>query len=232
MPTSRPWAISTLPGRAVTIIASDGEGPFVGQSLSISVNAPPVITAPSTLTVAPNVVTAISGIKILDPDGLLGNEVFSVDLTDSSGRLSFTAAAFGSNATFNETGPNHLTISGTLADVNFDLLSAITYFNATSGSDSIDVAVSDGRGGSDDRHVDVTINTPPVISAPALLTVTPNVASAITGIGISDTDAGLKDETVTVSLFDTLRQLSATGIRDERIGHEREPALSQARSIR
>src|SRR5205823_477757 len=108
--------------------------------------------------------------------------------------------ASGGGGTINGSGTPHLTIAGTLAQVNADLSTLTEQENGTN-SDSIDVATSDGRGGSDDHKIAVTVtvtNAPPVTTVPGSQVVQQGQPTAISGISVADADAVNAGETITV----------------------------------
>src|SRR5207253_6057229 len=81
------------------------------------------------------------------------NETISIVLSDTNGLLS----ASGSGIT--GSGTNRLTISGALSTVNSDL-STLTFFDSGASTDSINIATSDGRGGTDNQLIAVTVFSP------------------------------------------------------------------------
>ncbi|MCC6917556.1 MAG: VCBS repeat-containing protein [Alphaproteobacteria bacterium] len=80
-----------------------------------------------------------------------------------------------------------------------------------SGATSFTYTVSDGNGGIDTATVNMTVsavNDAPVVTAPASISVTEDVASFVTGISFADVDAGSASVTATLSV--ATGQLSAT----------------------
>ncbi|GAH53205.1 unnamed protein product, partial [marine sediment metagenome] len=82
----------------------------------------------------------------------------------------------GGGASITGSGTQQLIISGGLGQVNA-ALATLSFLSNSVGPDQIDVATSDGRGGSDDHKIAVTVtpgtNVPFSIIAPS---------SAITGV--------------------------------------------------
>ncbi len=177
-------------------LVSDGHA---GTDIIITgVDHPPNTSVPGAQAIFTNETTPIPGIRIADADAFAANEFFTVTLTDTVGRLSVLGGL--------ETGldTNHLTIFGSLELVNLEL-ATLTYFAGATGSDSIDIVAKDGRGGSDSHSIGVTVaafNAPPVTTVPGPQTISPNVVSKITGVGVADADAVSAAETITVKLTD------------------------------
>ena len=91
-------------------------------------------------------------------------------------------------------------------------LATLTYLNNSPFDDTIDVAVSDGRGGTDHREISVGDNVAPVITSPDALTFTSSVGGSITNVvNVSDSDALIANELFHVTLSDNIGQLSASG---------------------
>ena len=100
----------------ITINASDSRGgTAIPQSIVIGVNAPPVIVAPSSVTVKQGQASAVEGVKVSDADAVSANEKITVSLSDTYGLLSATTHTVGGGGTISGNGTTNLTISGTLA---------------------------------------------------------------------------------------------------------------------
>ncbi|MFX5521944.1 hypothetical protein ABTD78_22005, partial [Acinetobacter baumannii] len=84
-----------------------------------------------------------------------------------------------------------------------------TFLGSSAGPDQIDVATSDGRGGSDDHKIAVNVvaNQPPVTTVPASEIASTNTPLVFTGfdqISVADPDAQSgAGENMTVVLTDT-----------------------------
>ena len=123
-------------------------------------------------------------LSIADPSA--GNSSLTVEVSDSSGTLSDTAAGAG---TVSGSGSNQLTLTGDLADINTMLVSLI-YAAASAGSDTVDVQVADVANHVASQNINVTIETVPltaaVINAPSSAMLIDGVPTAVGGISISD----------------------------------------------
>jgi hypothetical protein len=194
---------------SIVVNASDNRGGTApAQTIAVSVNAPPVISAPASALVQQGVATAVTGVSVSDTDAGSANETITVTLADTAGLLSATTNAVGGGGTISNAGTTSLTITGTLAQVNADLT---TLTEQATAADSIVVNASDNRGGTAPAQtIAVSVNAPPAITAPASALVQQGVATAVNGVSVSDTDAGSANETITVTLADTVGLLSAT----------------------
>jgi len=159
------YLTSTLASDTITVHAQDNFGFGSSGQIAVTINAPPHATAPSNATVTQSVRTAIAGIGVTDSDG--SQENFSVTLAASNGGI-LSATTSGGGGKISGAGTSHLTISGTLGQVDADL-ATLTYFNTRSGSGTIDMLTNDGRGGSDDHQIAVTINPPIQLPPPPKL---------------------------------------------------------------
>jgi hypothetical protein len=136
------------PTDKITINASDSRGAnAVPQSIAVNVNAPPVISAPDSITVQQGHALRIDEVGVSDVDAASVNERITVSLTDSYGLLSATPHAAGGGGTISGDSTTRLTIAGTLAQVNADL-TTLTDKETSSKPDKIVVNASDDRGGS------------------------------------------------------------------------------------
>ena len=114
-------------------------------------NGSPAITVPGPQTIAVNTATTISGIS-LSESGNTSGETFTVTLADAYGVLSATGGTWDS---FEHT----LTISGTLSQVNSDLVS-LTDKDSTTRSDTIYVNACDSFGdGAAQESIAVTVSS-------------------------------------------------------------------------
>ena len=166
-----------------TITASviDGRGGSAGpDQLAVSVNAPALITAPTTAAASLSGAVAITGVSIADADASSASETVTVTLSDTSGDLAATA----SGAAVTGSGTTHLSIAGTLAQVNA-ALGTLTDTATQAGGDTINITSDDGRGGGRTAAIATTTNAamPPVITA-RLQVVGNNIESPIDGISV------------------------------------------------
>jgi hypothetical protein len=180
-----------------------------GTFVVVSADQAPVTTAPATLFDNAGVTAALAGLSVADGDALAYNETTTVVLSDATGLLSATASA---GATVAGAGTTSLTLSGSLAAVNTELAS-LTYTGASSNApqtDTIDVATNDGRGGSDDHKITVTVDQPPATTVPGSQKIVTGIVTPIAGLSVADPDAVSLGQTITVTLSDAVGLLSAT----------------------
>ena len=151
---------------------------------------------------------AIAGVSITESPTTTG-ETFTVILSDGAGVLSANTSATGGGGSITPSNSGKtLTIAGTLSQVNADL-TTLADTDATTASDAISVTASDSTGGSaGPTSIAVTVNGAPSISAPASATVAQNVATAISGLSVSET-GNTSGETFTVVVSDSSGVLSA-----------------------
>ncbi|WP_173945398.1 VCBS domain-containing protein [Microvirga terrae] len=209
--------------RTLTVSINDNGNAGSGGSLSdtksvaltiAAVNDAPVVTVPGSITVMEDAASALTGISFWDVDA--GSANVTVTLSIAAGTL---AATSGAGVTVGGT-TSALTLTGTLADINaFIAASHVTYTSDANGTGSrvLTVSIDDGGHGgsggslSDTRTVALTIaavNDAPVVTGPGSIAVTENTPAALTGITVSDIDAGAGNVTVTLSI--TGGSLSAT----------------------
>jgi VCBS repeat-containing protein len=204
-------SFTSAPGVPVTVSItvdlftnSPGSGFGIDYLLGVAPpNAPTVTTVPGPQLVQQGIATPISGISVADADASTAGEIITVVLSDSTGLLTATVAGVTESGTT-------LTISGTLAQVNADL-GTLSLKESAPGSDAIDVATSDGRGGNDDHKIAVSTNSPPVTTVPAFQLTQQGIATRVSGLSVADSDANTAGETITVVLSDTNGLLAATG---------------------
>jgi hypothetical protein len=139
-------------------------------------------------------------------------ETFTVVLTDRRGLLSADRSASGGGGTITGDGTTSLTITGTLVEIDADLMT-LTDKDPTAGSDTITI---NARGSFDNEatphSIAVTVDGRPTIEAPAqsVLNYASPTGGAINGVSIGElpTSSG---EIFTVVLSDGHGVLSATG---------------------
>ncbi len=199
-----------LSADTITINASDSAGATATPaSIAVSVNAPPVITAPPSALVQQSLSTAVTGVSIADADAVSAGEAITVTLADTNGLLSANTGATGGGGTITGDGTTSLTIVGSLTQVNADL-STLADTDSSLTADSIAVNASDSRGGiAVQRTIAVSVNAPPVITAPPSALVQQSLSTAVTGVSIADADAVSAGEAIMVTLADTNGLLSA-----------------------
>ena len=173
---------------------SGGNTPLPPETLTITgtiatPTPPPVITAPSTAQVQAGQASPVTGVSIADANSGVS---IAVGLSDNAGLLSANASAIGGGGTIVGAGSTSLTITGTLAQVNADLLS-LSDTDATSSPDDIIVSASDSDGGvATPAFVTVTV-APTVTIAPVDSDNVINYAeaNAAAGVALSGTVTGL-----------------------------------------
>ena len=185
-------------------------------------NSTPVASGPASVQVGPGMST-IGGVSLSDP-GYMSGETYTVTLTDSSGLLSATGTGLQGS------GSKALTISGSLAQVNADLVT-LQDTDASGAADTITLNATNSLGTTaPQQQIAITAQstTSPsqpggtttgtgsqpgistaVASAPTSVQVGPGT-STIAGVRLSDA-GNTSGETYTVTLTDTNGLLSATG---------------------
>jgi hypothetical protein len=200
----------------LTMTTSDGGNTGSGGALTdvdtvsinvTAVNDAPVNTVPASISVTEDVASAITGISVNDVDAASGS--ISVTLSAPAGTL---AATSGSGVTVSGSGTGSLVLSGTQANINsFIAASAVTYTTAANANGSVTLTVTTndlGNIGSGGALTDVdtvtlniaAVNDAPVNTVPAAQTTNEDTAKAITGLSISDVDAGSAAMSVTLGM--------------------------------
>jgi hypothetical protein len=125
----------------IDLAATDSLGnSATSQSISVSTNGLPTITAPASKVVTLSQSTAISGVSVAE-SGHTEFETFTVTLGDTTGLLAATGTGVSGSGT------TSLTITGSLTQVNADL-ATLTDTKASAGADTIHVGVTDSMGNS------------------------------------------------------------------------------------
>ena len=169
---------------------------------------------PGGQTTTEDTAKAITGLSISDVDA--GSGSMTVTLAVTNGTLTVT----GGTATISGSGSNTVTLTGTAAQINATLAANVTYSPTAnfSGSATLTMTTSDngstGSGGTltdlDTVTIGVTaVNDAPVNAVPGAQTTAEDTAKAITGLSISDVDAGSSSMTVTLAV--TNGTLTVTG---------------------
>jgi hypothetical protein len=186
----------------IVINASDSYGNVAAtRDIAVTVNNPPAVAAPTSLTVGVNQSTPVVGVSLSEAGDIAG-VTFSVALSDTNGDLSAAGAV--------RNGTNSISLSGlSLAALNSDL-ATLTDTDGIAGSDTITVKAADSVGGvAAPAIITVTANGPPVITAPADV-ILPEGLAPITGIRVLET-GNTADERFTVALSAVNGFLSAAG---------------------
>src|SRR4029077_15653072 len=207
---------STAGPDTITLNATDSFGNKASQqTIAVTASVTPVITVPGAQTLGITQLTAISGISVAET-GATAGETFTVTVSDTNGHL--TATASGGGDTVTGAGTTSLTIAGTLSQVNTDL-GTLKDTDSTAGADTITVNASDGVGNvATAKTIAVTANGAPVITVPGAQTVSVGAATAIAGVGVSES-GNTSGETFTVTLSDSAGVLTATGGAQSNSGH-------------
>ncbi|WP_346308847.1 tandem-95 repeat protein, partial [Limnohabitans sp.] len=215
--------------RTVSYVVSDGSSTSntITASINITaVNDAPVNTVPLAQTTAEDTPLVITGLSVNDADAGFANITVTLSLTQGTGSL--TVQTSGSNVTRAEEvsgGQIHVRLTGTVADINAVLAAAngVTYTPSANfnGSTTLTVTSNDGgnTGGSsltDTETVGITVtavNDAPVNLGMTAKSTNEDTSKAISGLQISDVDAGSSTMTVTLAVtHGTLTLLSATGV--------------------
>jgi hypothetical protein len=220
---------------AVTLtVTTDDQGnspaPALNDSDTVTLNVTAVNDAPANtvpVAQATNEDTALvfsagTGNQVLAADLDAGASLVDVTLTVTNGTLTLAGTAglafqAGANATAT------MTVRGTLADINA-AMNGMSYAPTANyaGPASLTITTDDrgftGAGGAlaDTDVVGITVNAlndAPVNTVPVSISVTEDVASALTGISIADVDAGAGNVLVTFSVpSGTLAAVSGGGV--------------------
>ena len=214
--------------RTVTVTIRDaaaGPGSAISAPVTVSVTVEAVNDAP-TLTVLGAIAgtedqaLAITGISMADVDA--GNAVVTLSFSVAPGN-GVIAAASGAGVTVTGSATNALTLSGTIASINAFVAASNVVFSPAlnlNGAITLTVLANDGgasgSGGALTATETVTlnmaaVNDAPVITVPAAVGVTEDVASPITGITFADVDAAGASVVVTFSVPSGTLAASAAG---------------------
>src|SRR5690606_23994959 len=172
----------------------------------LAANRAPVVTAPASVYVEEDVASSIWGLQFSDEDA--DTSEVTVTLSVPTGSLS---ASPSDGVTVGGTA-SALTLTGSIADLNAFMASgAVTYTTAANATADVTLTVTindngnTGSGGAQSDTTSVTllvtaVNDAPTVTAPASISVTEDVASALTDINFADVDAGSNIVTVTLSV--------------------------------
>jgi len=188
----------------IAISATDSLGGVARPvSIAVTVNGPPSVTAPARAVVAQGVTAAIKGLAFHESGNVVG-VTFTLDFAAMSGTLGATGTGVTGSGT------SSLTLSGSEAQVSADL-KTLTDTEAVAGSDTITISATDSFGAvAKPVSVAVTVDGPPVITAPADTTLAEGVATTIKGVALHQSGDVL-GETFAVVLADTSGTLGASG---------------------
>ena len=201
----------------LTVLTSDdgntGTGGAKSDSDTVSitvsaVNDAPVNTVPGAQSATEDTAKVISGLAIADVDAASG----TVTTTLSVAHGTITVGTVGGGAGISGNGTGTVTLTGTVAQINATLsaLNNVSYLGSSNfnGSDTLTVTTNDGgnTGGSaqsDTDTVSITVsavNDAPVNTVPGSQTASEETSHTISGLSISDVDAGSASITTTLSV--------------------------------
>ena len=179
-------------------------GTAQNDTINVTVNGPPVVTAPTSVSTSAGKPTAISGVSLSETGSTLGKS-FTVTLQDTNGLLSATG---GLGAGVSGTGTTSLTISGNLVEVN-SALATLSDTDSVSPSDVISISSTDSLGGIGSGSIAVNVTSAPVITAPSTATIGVNQADSLGAITLAENGA-LPTALFKITLSDISGLLSAT----------------------
>ncbi len=190
---------------SITISALDSFGnSAAGQSIALSVNGLPAISAPAGSVIGIGQAASIAGVGINEAGNTAGGEIFTASLVAATGLLSATGTGVSGSGT------THLTITGSLAQVNA-ALATLSDIDGTAGPDPITITTTDSFGNAAaSKSIAVTVNGAPVIGAPSIWTTATGQASPVNGVGLTES-GNPSGDSFTVTLVDAAGVLSATG---------------------
>ncbi len=210
---------------ALTITVNDQGNTGAGGALSDSVtvdltitpvNDAPILTGPTLVTLPEDASQPIVGLQVSDIDA--GDLEISVRLSVGEGTLRLTQQDGITVQSGSVNGASEWIFQGTVSAIN-SALSSLSYQGAAdyAGADTLLFEVNDlgntGAGGPlSALHtvaLEITpVNDAPVLSGPALVTVVEDSLQAITGLQVSDVDAGAGELSVRLSVEQGTLQLS------------------------
>ncbi len=173
-------------------------GALAGQTVTVVATVlqaqPPTITASSAITVLQGAAGGVAA-SVDDPSAFPG-ETFTVNATDTTGLLS----ASGTGVTITGSGSTHLTIVGSLDNVN-TALATLADTDTSTSDDQITLTAADAFANTSTATVAVSVApSSPRFHGPTLLTVQLGGASGPLGLSIDDPDLfGTTPITVTIA---------------------------------
>ena len=207
--------------RTISFVINDGaldSSPAQRTVTVTAVNDAPTVTVPAGLSVDEDVAGSITGISFADADAGAGS--VTVTLSVPSGTLSSTS---GGGVTIGGTA-SALTLTGSISDINAFIAAGNVAFTTAPNSTAdvtltasiSDNGLSGGAPATSSDTVQITVNAAndaPHITAPASISVTEDVAQALTGISFSDVDAGSGAVNVQFNVASgTLNATSGSGV--------------------
>ncbi len=183
-------------------------------AVSITVNAPPAVSAQASAIVQENSAYGFPGtLSFTDPAASGGSD--SLTLSAANGTLTLGATG-GITIASGSNGSSSMTITGTLANLNSSLYELVYRPNANfTGSDSLAITATNGNDGlTGSASVSLAVDAPPAIAAPGPLSIYQNIPYTFSNaFSVSDPTASGASDTVLVAVNDgTLNLGSTTGI--------------------
>ena len=197
----------------VSDLGNNGAGGTLTDNATITivdvVNAAPVLTVPGAQAAIEDTALAVSGVSIADTDAASGS--IEVTLGVGNGTLDLGQITGLTFTTGDGTSDASMTFQGTLADVNA-ALAGLSYLGDANfnGAETLSINVSDlantgafGGTGVDSDTVAITVaaaNDAPQIANPGPQQIVENASLTVTGLSISDADAGAASVEATLSV--------------------------------
>ncbi|MFC5357198.1 Ig-like domain-containing protein [Azospirillum himalayense] len=179
---------------SIAVTADDGDPltPDASGTLAIAIQSSPSHVLPSSPILVAGRSTEVLGLEITDVDG----GTMTVVLTPSNGTL--TLPLYGS-ATASDLGSGKVQLTGALEDVNRTLqqLEFTASRNVTSASIRFESSDDQPLTPDADNLLVIGVLSSPEHSAPATLSVVSGVATAVTGLSVSDYDSPTLQVTLT-----------------------------------
>ncbi|MDI1309925.1 MAG: tandem-95 repeat protein, partial [Methylotenera sp.] len=203
----------------ITYTVADGVGGSNTSTLTLTitaVNDAPINTVPVAQTNNEDTSKAITGLSISDVDA--GSSSMTVTLAMTYGTLTVT----GGTAAIAGSGTSSVTLTGTVAQINTTLASNVIYVPTLNfnGAATLTMTSSDnGNTGSGGTLTDVDtvtinvspVNDVPVNAMPASYTTNEDTTLKLSGLSVTDVDAGTGSITVTLSVPSSNGTIAATG---------------------
>ncbi|UYQ95576.1 gliding motility-associated C-terminal domain-containing protein [Chitinophaga horti] len=211
--------------RSISLQLNDGDGgssAIVLVSLTVIPNndAPQLSTSTPARTINEDAATPIGDLTLSDPDA--GGSTVSLTLAATGGTITGTA---GGGVTYTGNGTATIVATGTIADLTTKINAGGLVFTPASNdvqAVTINVTLDDlgntGTGGAKTATTAIAytitaVNDAPVNTVPALINVVEDQASQLTGISVSDVDAGNAAIRITLSVTSgTLAATSGSGV--------------------
>ncbi|TWB76970.1 Ig-like protein group 3 [Azospirillum brasilense] len=177
---------------AVTVADGDPSTPDASGTLAIAIQSAPANVLPSSPTLVAGRSTEVLGLEITDIDG----GTMTVVLTPTNGAL--TLPLYGS-ATTSDLGNGKVRLTGSLEDVNRTLqqLEFTASRNVTSASIRFESSDDQPLTPDADSLLVIGVLSSPEHTAPTALSVISGVATAVTGLSVSDYDSPTLQVTLT-----------------------------------